>query len=634
MTTHACHVGEVVPLDVTRLGRFQILKHLATGGMAEVLLARADGPFGVDHVVVKRVRRDQASDPQFVKMFLDEAALASLLDHPNIVKVHEVGNEQGEHFFAMEYIHGEDLRRVLMEVNQRRDKLPIALITGIVAAAAAGLDHAHRQVGANGEALRIVHRDVSPANILVAYDGRVKVADFGIAKAALRSVETRSGTLKGKVSYMSPEQVTGAPVDQRSDVFALGIVLYEVATARRLFKGDNDFLTMSAIVQGDIPLPSVHRPDLPRILEDIIMKALSQNPLDRYQTAEQLRVELERFTHAIGMRMSTESIADYMRTLFGSRAEPWLVAEFEPTQTTTTDFDGSASGLVHPPEAAVHHQSVGTFAGVRPQTSSPIMMSRSAVTTCPPTEQVPTIGPPGDHGWHAKSPTATGSGEVMTRGAAPTSRRRLAIVLGMSAVATLAGVVLVLGVGRAGDPEREAAAPVAAPASGPVPVAAEPAAAAHSKPAVAADPDAVAADPNEVAAEKAARATKAEAATKAEIATQAALEAKAAQAEAERLARADATARAETAKTAKADAARLARADAAARAETAKAARAETAQAARLARAERAQTAAARSAPSAAAKPVAAAQPVAKPAATKPKATAEPKWNPNSLFPE
>ena len=210
-------MGEAVPLDVTRLGRFQILKHLATGGMAEVLLAQASGPGGSDHVVIKRVRRDQAQDPQFVKMFMDEATLAASLQHPNIVRVHEIGSDQGEFFFSMEYVHGEDLRRVLLEVSRRRDKVPIALVTGIVAAAAAGLHHAHNQRGANGEALGIVHRDVSPANILIGYDGQVKVADFGIAKAALRTVETQSGTLKGKVSYMSPE-LSERPVSRpRSD---------------------------------------------------------------------------------------------------------------------------------------------------------------------------------------------------------------------------------------------------------------------------------------------------------------------------------------------------------------------------------------------------------------------------------
>src|SRR5205823_7758112 len=195
----------------------------------------------------------------------------------------------------------------------------------------------------------------------------------GIAKAALRTVETRSGTLKGKVSYMSPEQVTGKPIDRRSDIFALGVVLYEVTTARRLFKGDNDFLTMSAIVQGHIPLPSQYRPDIPRILEDIIMKALAHDPEDRYATMLEFHAALEKFTHAIGMRLSAASVADYMRKLFGARPEPWLTEDM-PTLITGYDFDGSASGLVAPPaQAALNKRE-------RPSPTAPIMLAHSAAT--------------------------------------------------------------------------------------------------------------------------------------------------------------------------------------------------------------------------------------------------------------
>jgi serine/threonine protein kinase len=325
----------------TKLGRYQILRHLATGGMADLLIA-IDGD---RHVVIKRIRSEQAKDPQFVRMFLDEARLAGSLHHPNIVEVLDIGDDRGEYFFTMEYVHGEDLRNVLRELNRRHDKLPTQQIIAIMCAAAAGLHHAHEKRGADRELLGIVHRDVSPANILVGYDGRVKVADFGIAKAVLRQVETRSGTLKGKVSYMSPEQVTGRPIDRRSDVYALGIVLWEVATARRLFKGDNDFLVMSSIVQGEIPKPSLHRDDLPPPLEHIIMKALATNPSARFQTADDLRYALEHFAESLGMRPTAASIADYMKKLFGSRLEPWLVDD-EPTMNASIDFDGSASGVI------------------------------------------------------------------------------------------------------------------------------------------------------------------------------------------------------------------------------------------------------------------------------------------------
>jgi len=657
----------VVPLDVTRLGRYQILKHLATGGMAEVLLAHAQGPRGADHVVIKRVRRDQAQDPQFVKMFMDEATLAASLQHPNIVRVHEIGTDQGEYFFAMEYVHGEDLRRVLMEVNRRRDKLPIALVTGIVAAAAAGLDHAHNQRGPNGQALGIVHRDVSPANILVGYDGQVKVADFGIAKAALRTVETQTGTLKGKVSYMSPEQVTGRPVDRRSDVYALGIVLYEVVTARRLFKGDNDFMTMSSIVQGDIPLPSLLRPDLPRILEDIVMKALSQSPKDRYQSAEELRAELEKFTHAIGMRMSNESIADYMRKLFGVRAQPWLT-DTEPTHTTTIDFDGSASGLVQPSAAAVQRSALPT--GDHAASNSPIAMSRRVATPRPIADaDAASAGAAAENSWVAKPPTGTGSGQPLawSQQQPPPARRRFGIVLGMTAVAVLAGVlILVRSTTSDEHGSDEATRPATAASSSSTKAddtkaddtkaddtKADDTKADDTK----ADDTKAAAAPDTSHAETApatkAQTAAAEAAAKAETAAKAADDANAAKAEAARLAKADAAAKAETAakaaedaKAAKVEAARLARAEKAEKAEAAAkaaaAARAEKAEAARLARAEKAEAARlakAASVKAAASKPKT--DPVAskatKPATTKP-ATAKPKtdekWDPNSLFPK
>jgi serine/threonine-protein kinase len=333
-----------------RLGNYRLVKDLARGGMAQVTLAcDASGT----HVVLKRIRGEQAEDPKLVQMFVDEAKLASTLRHPNIVAVYDSGADAGEYFFAMEYVHGEDLRTVLREIHNRRDRLPIAQVLTVIGCAAAGLHHAHQAVTADGRPLGLVHRDVSPANILVGYNGIVKVTDFGIAKATLHSVETRSGTLKGKVAYMSPEQVTGRPIDRRSDVFALGIVFYEVATARRLFKNDNDFLTMTAIVQGEIPPPSQHRPDLPRPVEKMIMKALEPDPADRYQTAQALLDDIEGFMRSIGQTTNANGVADYMKALFGHRLEPWLV-ETEITQIAPplVDFDGSDSGIVAPPAAS------------------------------------------------------------------------------------------------------------------------------------------------------------------------------------------------------------------------------------------------------------------------------------------
>ena len=334
-----------------KLGRYEIVKHLAQGGMAEVLLARTVGIEGFErHVVLKRIRAEAARDERYVSMFLDEARLAASLHHHNIVQVTDIGQDAGEYFFTMEYIHGEDARTLLANVSRREEHVPLEHAIGIVCAAAAGLHHAHEQRGVDRTPLGLVHRDVSPANILIGYDGGVKVADFGIAKATHRNnAETQSGTLKGKVAYMSPEQCVGEAIDRRSDVFSLGIVLYELCTVRRLFKGENDFLTMTAIVLGYIPPPSTIRPDLPPALEDVILKALANKPKDRYQTAQELRLALEQVAGALGLTILNTALADYMKRVFGTRPEPWLDEDDEPEIEVSVDFDGSRSGVVAAP---------------------------------------------------------------------------------------------------------------------------------------------------------------------------------------------------------------------------------------------------------------------------------------------
>ncbi|MDQ3369146.1 MAG: serine/threonine protein kinase, partial [Myxococcota bacterium] len=362
----------------SQLGRYTILKQLAGGGMADVLLARASGMDGfAHHVVIKRIRADQTADSQALAMFLDEARLCASLHHHHIVQVHEIGREGDDYFFAMEYVHGEDLRRLLTRVAQQHLQVPFDQIVTIGVAVAAALHHAHEQKGAERQPLDIVHRDVSPANILVGYDGNVKVLDFGIAKGALRTAETREGTLRGKVAYMAPEQCIGRDVDRRSDVFALGIVLYELCTARRLFKGDSDYLTMSAIVAGKIPRPSQLRTDLPPALERIIMKALSTSPAARYQTAEHLGLDLERAAARSGLRLSSTALAAYLGSLFGRRAEPWLTTDPLPEEVVDRDFDGTGEGIV-----VISDEDLGKLAAARALLDTPSVVT---VTTEPST---------------------------------------------------------------------------------------------------------------------------------------------------------------------------------------------------------------------------------------------------------
>jgi serine/threonine protein kinase len=299
--------------------------------MADVLLGRTDGIEGFErHVVLKRIRPEHARDQRFIRMFLDEARVAANLHHQHIVQVHDIGESAGEYFIAMEYIHGEDVRTLLSNASKTRAHVPLGHAISIVAAAAAGLHYAHERRGSDKRPLGIVHRDISPSNILVGYDGSVKVVDFGIAKASMRQ-ETRSGSLKGKISYMSPEQCKGAEVDRRSDVYSLGVVLYELATTTRLFKGDNDYLVMDQIVNGRVSLPRVRRPELPNELSAIIMRALAPDPERRYFTADELRVALDQFAGKNGLTTSTSSIGAYLRKQFGERPEPWLELDGQGT---------------------------------------------------------------------------------------------------------------------------------------------------------------------------------------------------------------------------------------------------------------------------------------------------------------
>jgi serine/threonine protein kinase len=331
--------------ETTNLGRYHVVKRLAKGGMADVLLARTIGVAGFErHVVIKRIHPELGDDPRYRKMFLDEARLAASLHHHNIVQVNDIGEQAGEYFFAMEYVHGEDARTLLIEATNRSQMIPLEHVITIVMAAASGLHHAHEQKGPDKRPLNIVHRDVSPANILVGYDGGVKVADFGIAFASNRAEHTQSGVLKGKASYMSPEQCNCEQVDRRSDVFSLGICLYELCTVHPCFKGENDFMTMSAIVKGTFERPSKLNAAIPAELEEIILKALTNHPDGRYESCDEMRLALEKFADAQNMRTSTTALADYMKQQFGTRPEPWLEeaspdeAEIEITGSSPLDL--------------------------------------------------------------------------------------------------------------------------------------------------------------------------------------------------------------------------------------------------------------------------------------------------------
>jgi serine/threonine protein kinase len=299
------------------LGRYELLKRIAVGGMAELFLARTTGEHGYEKIVaLKRILASHAEDDQFIAMFLAEARLAATLHHPNIVQVHDVGDENGAYFFTMEYVFGQDVRKILRAVQGRPDGLPLELVLTIIAGTAAGLHYAHEKEDHEGNLLGIVHRDVSPSNIFVSYDGAVKLLDFGIARVTTMQASTGQGVLKGKVPYMSPEQCRGEPLDRRSDVFSLGVVLWELTTRRRLYIGENDLVIATRIVGSDAPRPSDMLPGYPKDLEAIVMKALARDREQRYASAEALQIELEDYARDHRLVLSNAKLGRFMTELF------------------------------------------------------------------------------------------------------------------------------------------------------------------------------------------------------------------------------------------------------------------------------------------------------------------------------
>jgi hypothetical protein len=310
-----------------RMGKYRLIRRLAEGGMGEIFIGRAEGRAGFEKIVVlKRILQQNVSDRDAVRMFLDEARLMAALNHPNIVQVYDFGTASGGHFFAMEYVPGEDVGRIMKAATLAGRALPLELAIGVIAEAAAGLHYAHEMKAPDGTELQIVHRDISPSNVLVSYDGAVKLTDFGIAKWNKRLTETRYGALKGKLQYMSPEQCRADPLDRRSDVFGLGILLYELTTGTRLFQGTSDFGVLEQIVNHDAPRPSTRRPGYPPAVERIVMRALARNPDERYQTARDLQLELEAYALEARLPISAVARAAEMHALFGKKVEAWRQA--------------------------------------------------------------------------------------------------------------------------------------------------------------------------------------------------------------------------------------------------------------------------------------------------------------------
>jgi serine/threonine protein kinase len=344
-------------------GQYKLLGMIAQGGMGRLYLAEKSGSPRL--MALKRVLPHLSDDPELKRMFLTEAKVAAFLEHPNIVSTYEFGEVQGQPFIAMEYLAGEDLAGILDAVaHSERGRMPVDFATQVARNCARGLHYAHEMLGVDGHPAGVVHRDVNPSNIFVGYDGQVKLLDFGIAKVRAREA-TRAGTFKGKLGYSSPEQLSGAPVDRRTDIFCLGIVLWECLTGTQLFEGDSDASKVEAVRAKRIWPPSALRPHVPRELDEIVLKALARNPDERYASAEEMALALEASLHH--QETSTQD-------LIGS----WLEDLFPPDRVATklalaSGGHGALLATFKAPEAAgpiskPHEQTIldSSVSSVRP----------------------------------------------------------------------------------------------------------------------------------------------------------------------------------------------------------------------------------------------------------------------------
>ncbi len=300
-------------------GNYTLIKKLATGGMAEVWLAKQSGIEGFNrHVVVKRILPHLAEDPEFVQMFLNEAKIAARFNHPNIGQIFDLGETGGQYFIAMEFIHGEDLGRVMRRAWSTGQWIARHIALRVMADTCQGLYYAHTRNDEQGRPLRVVHRDISPQNILISFDGAVKVVDFGIAKASDQVSNTKSGAIKGKFAYMAPEQAAGKPLDARSDLFALGLVLYELVTGVRPLKRDSELATLQAALECKIDPPSAVA-EVPAELDGIVMRALAKAPDDRYVDAREFQRSLEQYLLNSKEMATSAEVSELMAALFADR---------------------------------------------------------------------------------------------------------------------------------------------------------------------------------------------------------------------------------------------------------------------------------------------------------------------------
>jgi Protein kinase domain len=335
--------GEIqnVPPQPIAFGKYTLLERISHGGMAEVFRAKTQGTAGFERVVAIKLLLPQiANDADFVTMLIDEAKIAGQLSHANIAQIFDLGQVEGRYFIVQEYVPGRDLRAILHHLDDHHQRLGVAQSCHIILKICEALDYAHNKRDAAGQPLNLVHRDISPQNVIVSHEGEVKLIDFGIVKAEGRATRTLAGLVKGKFAYMSPEQLRGLPVDRRSDVFACGILLHELLTGQPLFKRGSEFETLQRARSAEIDPPSRLNPEVPPELDRIVLRTLARHVDDRYQTAIALRDDLWEFVRASGQYHTRDQLSAWMRGTFGEPNAPELAPARSPEELGTgTGFD-------------------------------------------------------------------------------------------------------------------------------------------------------------------------------------------------------------------------------------------------------------------------------------------------------
>lgn len=325
-------------------GPYELLERINVGGMAEIVKARALSLPGEPVVAVKRILPHLVEDAQFVTMFLDESRMLSGLHHPHVIRTLDVGTVDGGPYLALEFVHGKDARHLFHWSRSAGEPLPVPLACYVVARVLDGLDCAHQHRNAQGDLLGLVHRDVSLQNILLSYEGDVKITDFGIARSAGNESQTQAGVVKGKFGYMAPEQIRSQPLDLRSDIFAAGICLHELLTTERLFTGESDFAAIERVRNVSIQPPSQFNRDVPSALESIVMKALAKRPRDRFQTAGEMRDALLQFLSTCPGTFGAQELGSYLQRAFlqSSTHRPDPVDDTQVEPNPIAGFDASS----------------------------------------------------------------------------------------------------------------------------------------------------------------------------------------------------------------------------------------------------------------------------------------------------